>query len=191
MNESGHTLVETLVVAGIAAVLAGAAAPTLRAYSVQSQVMAAGLEFQSEFRRARSMAVRSGAYTAIRFEDCAYGACYSLYEDGDHDGVLADDIASGRDVRIAGPLPLTGRAAGVRVAINPGVSAIPPEMGTLDPSSDPIRFGRARMISFSPLGGATPGTFYLAGDGVQAAVRVVGGAARVRLLCWNGTWREK
>jgi type II secretory pathway pseudopilin PulG len=191
MNESGHTLVETLLVLGIAAVLCSAAVPTFTAYSVQARVVAAGLEFQSEFRRARSMAIRSGGYTAIRFEDCAYGPCYSLYEDGNHDGVGADDINAGRDPRIAGPFPLTGRVTRVRVGINPGIAAIPPDTGLLDPASDPIRFGRSRMISFSPLGGATPGTFYLAGDGVQAAVRVVGGAARVRLLYWNGTWRER
>ena len=67
--------------------------------------------------------------------------------------------------------------------------AIPPDRGTL--SGDPIRFGRSDILSFSPLGTATPGTFYLVGDGAQAAVRVTGGSARVRLMVWRGNWRER
>ena len=49
------------------------------------------------------------------------------------------------------------------------------------------------MISFSPIGGATPGTFYLAGEGgLQAAVRVNGMTGRVRLMVWRGgVWRER
>jgi hypothetical protein len=42
------------------------------------------------------------------------------------------------------------------------------------------------MVSFSPLGTATPGTFYLAGDSAQAAVRVTPGTARVRILFCRG-----
>ena len=55
-----------------------------------------------------------------------------------------------------------------------------------------MRFGDSDILSFSPLGTATPGTFYLAGDAGQAAVRVTGGSARVRLMVWRGgAWRER
>ena len=68
--------------------------------------------------------------------------------------------------------------------------ALPPERGLL--SGDPVRFGVSDILSFSPLGTATPGTFYLAGDAGQAAVRVTGGSARVRLMVWrSGRWRER
>jgi hypothetical protein len=78
----------------------------------------------------------------------------------------------------------------VSVAINPGIPALPPETGLL--SGDPVRFGSSDILSFSPYGTATPGTFYLAGDASQAAVRVTGGSARVRLMVWRGgRWRER
>jgi hypothetical protein len=77
----------------------------------------------------------------------------------------------------------------VRVGFLPGVPAIPPERGVL--TGDAIRFGRSDILSFSPLGTATPGTFYLSGDGAQAAVRVTGGSARVRLMIWRGSWQER
>jgi hypothetical protein len=78
----------------------------------------------------------------------------------------------------------------VRVGFVPGVRAIPPDTGFLE--GDPIQFGSSDILSFSPLGTATPGTFYLAGEGIQGAVRVSPGSARVRLLLTRGaTWVER
>jgi hypothetical protein len=191
-REAGRTLVELVVAVGIIMVGSSIAIPSLRAYSEEAHLLGAAREFELEFRKARSIAIRSSAYTAIRFEECAGGPCYSVYVDQDRDGIRSDDIAAGRDVRIEGPFALTGRAPGVRVGINSGVPEIPPERGLLDPDGDPIRFGLSRMISFSPIGGATPGTFYLAGEGgMQAAVRVNGSSSRVRLMVWHGVWRER
>jgi hypothetical protein len=136
------------------------------------------------------MAVKQGVYTAIRFERDGDRAYYSIYADGNRNGVRTADINSGVDRRVLGPLPLHGGASDVRVGINPGLPEIPPDTGWL--SGDPIRFGSSDILSFSPLGTATPGTFYLAGDGVQAAVRVNGSTARVRLWTNRGSkWVER
>ncbi len=48
------------------------------------------------------------------------------------------------------------------------------------------------MLSFSPMGTATPGTFYLAGSFAQAAVRVTPNSARVRVMfCRGRRWVER
>lgn len=190
-GQGGHTLLEMLVVAALLATLGVVGIPGLRAASLQSQIRGAAELFQAEFRLARSIAVRSGRQTAIRFEQAADGLWYvSSYSDGNGNGVLAADIRSGRDVRVAGPRRLVSGAPDIRVGINAGVPEPPPGRGRLDPA-DPIRFGRGDMVSFSPMGTASPGTFYLAGAGVQGAVRVVPGSARVRLLIFNGRrWKE-
>lgn len=189
-RERGHTLMEMLVVVGVLALMATYLIPNLRAYSAEVHLLAAGQKFKWQFLKTRSEAIRSNEYRAIRFERCAAGGdCYTVYRDGDHDGVRSDDIRRGVDIRTEGPFALSTDGADVRIAINPGVQAIPPERGTL--SGDPIRFGRAEMISFSPLGGATPGTFYLAGKTAQAAVRVNGMTGRVRLMFWRGHWVER
>jgi prepilin-type N-terminal cleavage/methylation domain-containing protein len=191
VNEHGHSLMEMVLVLAILAILAAIGLPSLRAYSIEVHLLGAGRIFKGEFLRARSMATRSNVYTAIRFERRDGSDWFSVYADGNMNGVRADDIQAGRDPRVSGPFRLDAGAPGVRVGINPGVPAIPPESGTLDPS-DPIRFGPSNMVSFSPLGTATPGTFYLAGEGrLQAAVRVTGGTARVRLMVWRGRWREQ
>lgn len=178
------------MVAAIIATMAAVGFPWYRAYSVEMHLLAAGHQFRGEFRRARSLAVRHRVYTAIRFERRLAGDTYSIYSDGNGNGVRSRDIRRGVDRLVEGPFPLTGGAPGVRVGFNPGVPAPPPARGVLE--GDPIRFGRSDMLSFSPLGTATPGTFYLAGDGAQAAVRVTGGSARVRLMIWRGDpWRVR
>jgi len=179
-----------LLVVALLAVMAAVGFPVFRGYTAEAHLLGAGHVFRSEFRKARSMAVRSNTYTAIRFESGPSGVAYAVYADGNGNGVRSADIRTGRDRLVAGPFPLTAGAPGVRVGINPGTPAVPPARGVL--SGDPIRFGRADMLSFSPLGTATPGTFYLAGDGVQAAVRVTPGTARVRLMIWRGDpWRVR
>jgi hypothetical protein len=191
MNERGRTLLEMTIVVALVLLSASMLVPTLRAYSQEAQITGAAQTFQGRFREAYSIAVRRNVETAIRFETDASGTTYSVYRDGNGNGVLSADIATGRDARIMGPIPLDAGLSGVRVAINPGVPAIPPDSGTLDPA-DPIRFGRSNMLSFSPMGTATPGTFYLAGDSAQAAVRVTPGSARVRILfCRGRKWVER
>jgi prepilin-type N-terminal cleavage/methylation domain-containing protein len=191
MRDHGFSLVEALVAVAIVLVMAATAFPVFRAHFADAHLVGAGQQFKSQFRLAYSAAVRSGVYTAIRFERHDDGTVwYAVYRDGDSDGVRSADIEDGKDTLVSGPFPLTGGAPGVSVAINPGIPALPPERGRL--SGDPVRFGSSDILSFSPLGTATPGTFYLAGDAGQAAVRVTGGSARVRLMVWRGgRWRER
>jgi len=191
MRDRGFSLIEALVVVAIVLVMAATAFPAFRAHFADAHLVGAGQQFKAQFRLARSAAVRAGVYTAIRFERRDDGSVwYAVYQDGDGDGVRSADIAEGEDRLASGPFPLSGGAPGVRVGINPGIPALPPERGVL--SGDPVRFGSSDILSFSPFGTATPGTFYLAGDGGQAAVRVTGGSARVRLMVWRGgRWRER
>jgi type II secretory pathway pseudopilin PulG len=191
VNERGHTLLEMVLVVALILLAASWLIPGLRAYSQEAHLMAAAQRFCGQFREAYSMAVKQNVNTAIRFETSASGPVYSLYRDGNGNGVLSADIAAGRDRRVAGPFEVSGGAADVRVGINANVPAIPPDSGTLDPA-DPIRFGRSNMLSFSPMGTATPGTFYLAGSFAQAAVRVTPGSARVRIMfCRGRRWVER
>lgn len=190
MRARGFSLVEMVVVVGIVLTMAAVALPAFRPMFAESHLLGAGEAFRTQFRLAASTAVRANAYTAIRFETRGSEVWYAVYRDCNHNGVRSADIASGIDVLISGPFPLTSGAPTVRVGINPGVPAIPPDSGLL--TGDPIQFGRSDILSFSPLGTATPGTFYLAGESAQAAVRVTPGSARVRLMiCRGGKWSER
>jgi len=177
------------VACGLVGLLAAFSIPNFRAYQRRAHIAGAARVFSGEFRKAHSMAVRGGVYTALRFEPTDDGIDFSVYADGNHNGVLSADIKKGLDRRVAGPFPLHGNAPGVQVGLLPGIPALPPDTGSLK-GEDPIRFGKSDILSFSPLGTSTPGTFYLAGDGAQGAVRVTNNA-RVRLLLWyGGRWQE-
>jgi prepilin-type N-terminal cleavage/methylation domain-containing protein len=190
MRSRGFTLVEMLVVVGILLTMLAVSFPMFRPRFAEGHLLGAARQFKAQFRMAASTAVRSNVYTAIRFEHVGDHVLYSVYQDGNHNGVRAADINAGIDRRIAGPFPLTAGAPGVRIGFNPGVPAVPPDSGLL--SGDAIRFGSSDTLSFSPLGTATSGTFYLAGDSAQAAVRVTGTSARVRLMVWRGgQWIER
>ncbi len=189
-SSQGFSLLELMLVVLIMTVLFTVGLPHVRAYSETTYVEGAARAFEGEFRKAYSMAVRGQVQTAIVFEPQAEPPTYSIYADGNHNGVRRADIRAGVDLLVSGPIPLTAGLPGVRVGINPGVPVIPPGQGTLD-VADPVRFGNSNILSFSPLGTATPGTFYLAGRYLQAAVRVVAGTARVRLLvCRGRRWIE-
>jgi type II secretory pathway pseudopilin PulG len=191
MRTTGYSLVEMLLALLLLMILMAIGLPGVLAATRDAHVLGAADVFKQEFRKARSVAATTNRQTAIRFEQTADGAFVSVYQDGNHNGVLGADIARGVDRRVSGPRRLSPGAATVRIAIHPGTPAPPPERGILD-TSDPIRFGRSEMLSFTPLGGATPGTFYLAGEGVQAAVRVQPTTGRIRLLiCRRGVWRER
>ena len=113
MDDRGFSLLEMVVVLGLLMVTIGIGAPALKAYSVESHLLGAGRVFKWEFLKARSIAIRSGVQTAIRFEVATDGRDeYSTYSDGNGNGVLAAEIASGVDHRVSGPLPLSGNAPG-------------------------------------------------------------------------------
>jgi hypothetical protein len=185
MCERGASAVELIVAGAILVVMAAVAVANLKNSIEDMRLLGAGRAFVGEFRKTRSVAVCRNVQTAMRFEERADGVYYSLYVDGNHNGVLSRDIARGDDHLIGGPFRLDGSMTGVRVGILPGVSAPPPDSGLLDPA-DPVRFGRSNMLSFSPFGTATPGTFYLTNGRLQAAVRVTGGSGRVRLMVYRG-----
>jgi prepilin-type N-terminal cleavage/methylation domain-containing protein len=191
VSERGHTLVELVVVIAILVIFGTLSAPHLRAFSAESHLMGAGQVFRGEFRKARSIATMRGVNTAIRFESESDGWHLATYVDGNRNGVRSADIAAGIDKRLGPRRQLTTGSGDVRVAINPGTPKMPPDSGTLDPR-DPIQFGTSNMVSFTPLGGATPGTFYLASPYAQAGVRVNPTTARVRLMvCRRGRWVER
>jgi hypothetical protein len=189
MRSRGFSLAELLVALGVFLTFLTVGLPVLATAIAHARLLGAARVFKGEFLRARSIAARSGAYTALRFETRDGRLCYTLYGDANRNGILSAEIASGVDYPLG--RPMNGNVSGVEPGILPGVPALPPERGALQPG-DPIRFGRSRMISFSPLGTATPGTFYLAHGSSMAAVRVTPGSARVRVMLLVGErWVER
>jgi len=171
------------VALGIILLMGTVALPNIMGYRQEVALLGAAQRFKAEFMRARSIATMKNTETAIRFETGADGVTmYSTYIDGNSNGVLSADITHGLDLRIAGPFRLDAGQSGVEVGVLPDAPS--PDGGKL--GTEPIRFGNSRMVSFSPLGTGTPGTFYLRTKSTMAGVRVTGGSARVRIMLLRG-----
>ena len=178
----GFTLIEILFVIALWAVIAGIAAPQVLVALDRQKAWAAARYLTARMAMARSYAVTRSAYVALRFTRLGDDVMFQMFLDDNHNGVRTLDIASQVDRGLGVPTRLSELFPGVVI----GISTELGELGT-----DPVRIGSTNLLSFTPLGTATPGTIYVRGrDGLQLAVRVTGPTGRTRLLRYVPRTRE-
>lgn len=195
-SRAGFTLLELLVTVTLAGILLLATVPSILEASRHLRLTTAAHEVARVLHLARSHAVRHSAHVGVRFTtDPASGAVsWTLYRDGDGDGVLSRDIATGRDAPVGpGSRMLVHFGRGVLLGF-PAVRPLHDPAGErLSRFGDPIRFNRSDIASFGPTGTATPGTLYLtAGRDTLACVRVTSRTGRIRVMVRDpetGRWR--
>jgi prepilin-type N-terminal cleavage/methylation domain-containing protein len=184
--EAGFQLVEMLVVLAVLTVLAGIATPPLLSALSGLEVRLAAGEVASALRLARAYAIAHATHVGVKFRTAESGTVtWSVYRDGDGDGVLTEDIDAGVDPRVSPWLRLAHFGRRVRFGFPPGPAPRDPgdPRRRLDRLDDPIRFNRSDIASFGPLSGSTPGSIYVT-DGTRhlTVVRVASATARARLL---------
>ena len=190
--ECGSTLAETMIAAGIVVVAVGISLPLVNAGRHEQQVIGAARFIGGRIMLARAAAARRGASVGIRFTSGTHGVVFRSYVDTNGNGVRTSDIAGGVDLPIDAETRLGDHFTGVRFALGAAVPAI----GAATPAqagADPIRLGAGDILAVTPLGTATSGTLYLRSrEGHQAAVRILGATARVRIHQFDfqaGRWR--
>jgi type II secretory pathway pseudopilin PulG len=197
---AGVTLLELLITVSLAATMLLVSVPPILEASRRLRLTTAAAEVSRVLHLARSHAVRHSAHVGVRFStDPATGrVTWTLYRDGDGDGVRSPDVASGRDPQV-GPSDRTLAHFGRGVRF--GFPQTDPRKAPLrDPGGrrltrldDPIRFNNSDIASFGPTGTATPGSLYLtAHRGTLACVRVTSRTGRIRVLVRDertGRWR--
>jgi len=92
------------------------------------------------------------------------------------------------------PLTLPGwvddQARGISLRVNQAITDVAGG-AAIEPGDDPLRIGHTALLTFSPLGGATSGTLYIAARrGPQIAIRVFGATGRVRVLMFDARTRQ-
>lgn len=155
----------------LSAVLAGIAVPQFLAALDRQRTWAAARYLAARMAMARTYAVTRSANVALRFSGDRGDVMFQMFLDDNYNGVRTLDIASRVDRPIDTPTRLSDLFPGVVI-------------GTLtEIGADAVKIGPTDLLSFTPLGTATPGTIYVRGrDGLQLAVRITGATARTRVL---------
>lgn len=190
----GYSLTELLTVLAIIGIMVGIALPSLATISTRRALNVASSEFRAIFHLARSKAIAQRRNHAIKFRKSGQLWTWSLYQDGDWDGVRNDDIAAGIDRLVDGPHELLGASREVRIGI--ASPRLPdPDTGASLGAASPVRFGVGALCSFSMRGTSTAGTVFLTTRrGDAALVRVYGPTAKIRSMIFNttsGRWVQR
>ena len=185
---AAFSLIELLFVLGVAATLTSVAVPQLSASLDEVRSAGAARHIAARLQQARVRALTRSRATALRIQADAGGYSISVYEDGNGNGVLASDIASGTDAPVGPPERLPELYTGVDFGALPG---IPGAEGSVAPGTDPIRLGSADSVTFTPVGTATAGSLYLHGrTSTQYVVRIYGETGRTRILRYSPITRR-
>lgn len=161
-----------MAVAGIVAVLGSVAIAHVLSAVDHSRGYAAARYLGARLGLARAQAVARGAAVALRFDRDSRGFSFSVFQDGNGNGVRTADIQAGIDQLLEPASSLFERFPGVDIGLS--VNA---------PAPDPIQLGRTNLLTFTPTGTATSGTIYIRDrQGSQWAVRVLGATGRTRVL---------
>jgi hypothetical protein len=185
--DRGASLAELSAVLAILAVLFLVSIPALSEILAEESLGGAAREVAAILHSARERAVFQGADVGVKWVANAGDLVLSVYQDGNGNGVLTADIKKGVDRLVAGPFWLGSRYQGVNFSFVPGMDGKDPAGAPLGDLSDPIRFGKSNICTFSPLGHASPGTVYLSNrQRRQAAVRVTPINAKIQIWTWHG-----
>lgn len=188
----GSSLAELMVTLALAAGMMLAVIPGLTTALHRATLRAAGQHVLGILVEAQNRAATSDRYCGVKFSLANGEWWYTVYEDGNGNGILTEDIMSGVDTPItAADLVFPSRTR-TRIGYTPGTVAF--DTGKPMTGDElPVNFNKSTICSFSPSGTGTPGSVYFT-DGVYGAmVRSSGESGRVRVAFYNGKtggWQE-
>lgn len=190
---AGASVTEILLVMTLMATVLGIGAPLVVHARDAEDGRHAALFLAGQMRAARQQAVLTGRSTALVFDLTAASGdatwVLRVCTDGDGDGVMRTDLASGVDACAGPAMPLSAWSARASIDREPTV----PDL-TGNPDGAVVSFGSSRIASFSPMGTSSSGSVTIRTRGDRHyAVRVAGVTGRVRMYRYvseSRRWQE-
>lgn len=187
----GYTLVDTIVTAALCSVMGATAIPLIGGTLDRERTIIGAQFVAGQLQRARLESLKRGRSVAVRFEVVNDRTRFQLFVDGDGDGVRQADVDDLIDAPVTPLEYLDDRSRGISLRVNQRITDAGGGTEHIEPGADALRIGNTALLAFSPIGGATSGTLYVAGHrGPQMALRVFGGTGRVRLMTYDPQARQ-
>ena len=188
----GFTAIELLFSVAVAGVVLAVAFPLTESALDELRTGMAARFLAGRIIGARIDAVQRSTRVALRFEDADGEPGFTIYVDGNANGVRTADIASGLDPLLTPRQRLRDQFPGVAFGLDAGVPDLDGQVRPMN--EDGVGVGSARLLTLAPDGTATSGTLYLRGRQARFAVRVLGATARVRIFKYHAAsrvWRVR
>jgi hypothetical protein len=164
-----------MAVVAVVAILGGITASHVLSSADHSRGYAAARYLAGRLGLARVQAVARGAAMGLRFDRESGAITFSVFQDGNGNGIRSADIASGVDRLVEPPTALARDFPGADIGLAPE-----------SPVSEPIQIGPTDLLTFTPTGTSTSGTIYISDRaGSQWAVRILGATGRTRVLRYD------
>ncbi len=168
-----------MAVVCVVTILGSVAAARVLAPLDRSRGYAAARFFAGRLGLARVQAVSRGSAVGFRFDQGPRGITFTVFQDGNGNGIRSADIASGVDREQEPPMALSDQFPGAAIGLTPD-----------SPAAEPVQLGRTNLLTFTPIGTATSGTIFISDRaGSQWAVRILGATGRTRVLRYNPATR--
>ncbi|HTQ79282.1 MAG TPA: GspH/FimT family pseudopilin [Thermoanaerobaculia bacterium] len=188
-GQRGFQLGDLTVALAVFGLAMAVGVPQLLRITADLRLRLAADEVVASLRQAASLAVRTNREVALRFDIAGHqgsSTTFTLYRDGDGDGVTNEDIRSGVDPQVAPAGRLEHVGGEIRFGLPSQRVRDPGDPGHYLEGDDPIRFNDSNLASFGPLGTSTPGSVYLTDGGSHlVAVRVYGRTGHIRVLHYD------
>lgn len=189
-SAAGVSIVELLFAIGLTATLTGMAVPQVLATIDAARACGAARHVAARMHLARSIAIAQRQNVGIRFEPAGANYQFTVYADGNGNGIRTADINGKIDRPIGEPERLADQFKDVEFGVVPDLPAVDPSSSA--PGGDPIKLGSSHILSFSPVGSCSSGSVYILGrQRHQFVVRAFGDTGRIRVLRFEprtGKW---
>jgi hypothetical protein len=178
----GFSLLEVLVILALVTVISAVTLPITERLRQEGKVRGAAFAMAGRCGYLRMASVRRGARVAMRLRPQDGSWIAQNFMDGDWDGVLSADIASGRDPAIDQAADVREWFTGAQFGFAPGCSLV--DGSAVPADASPVRIGAAGLLVFTPDGASSGGSLYLRGaPGISSyAVVILAATGRTRLM---------
>lgn len=187
-RSSGFTLPEAMVSLCLLGLMAALVAPNLFEVRRRFDHQRLARQIAGDTLQCRIAALTSCRNVGLVFAQQHGKWYYTMVADRDGDGVSRKDFLGGVDLPLGPRTWLEFLNYDVKVGV-PASWRVPDPDGSGVLPADGMRTGNSDIISFTPLGHATPCTVYI-NDGRERvlAVRINGSSGVIRALLWRRGW---